>query len=343
MGDVGRGGGCRDRRHARLCGSRARGNTDRRGGRRGAVVNPRPSAPASIAVRTNARTGSESPAVRHATAICAGGAPRSGRKRSCGKPAPTAVTAEAPWQVIATPAATAPNASSNEVIRVPARNGLPPRNASSDQKARARGSAPSTQIQGSSTTSSGRTWSRRPAVVLVHGDEAVLREHGDHRDAIVEEGRPHERDVHRPLPGARPPAGGGRRWRARVPPPGGGRRTAASSRRPAGPSRCRTCPRAASPARPGAWRRAPPGRVQRLQDLPRVRQQPLARRGQDHPARGALEQRDADAPLELTDLGGQRLLRERTAARAARVKFSSSATATNARSSRVSRSTITGR
>ena len=40
------------------------------------------------------------------------------------------------------------------------RSGLPPRNSSSDQNARALGSPPSTQIHGSLTTSSGRTYSR---------------------------------------------------------------------------------------------------------------------------------------------------------------------------------------
>ena len=47
-------------------------------------------------------------------------------------------------QVIANPAATAPNASSKELIRVPVRSGLSPRKSASDQNARASGSAPST-------------------------------------------------------------------------------------------------------------------------------------------------------------------------------------------------------
>ena len=67
--------------------------------------------------------------------------------------------------------------------------------------------------------------------------------------------------------------------------------------------------------------------VDRGQRLARPRQEVLARRGHPHPARGALEELGADERLELGYAGAQRLLHDVDPA-AARVKFSSSASAT---------------
>ena len=237
------------------------------------------------------------------------------RTAARGKPAPTARTADSAWQVIASPAATAPNASSNELIaragRAAARRRGTP---ASDQNARAFGSRalhPDPRL--ADDVLGPDVLARGQRMVVAQDRVALLGEDRDHREPVVEERRAHERDVDRRPPRS-PAAGwfepGVRDLRARRP----GWRSAKTPHRLARERHDRRARQPDAQRRPlGAQRRVElaDARVERRQRRDARAAGALARLGQARPCASCA--RTACTPrrrLELLDLRRQRLLRD---------------------------------